>query len=34
MGSGDLFVNKKRVDFLGEQLKLQGWDVLNLKYGS
>jgi len=34
MGSSDLSVNKKRIDFLGDQLRLQGWSVPSLKYGA
>ena len=27
MGSGDLFVNRKRLEYLGKKLKEKGWDV-------
>ena len=33
MGSSDLNVNKKRIEFLGDKLRLQGWIVPNVKYG-
>ncbi len=33
MGSSDLFVNKKRIEFLGDQLRQQGWAVPEVKYG-
>ena len=32
MGSSDLFVNRKRLLFLGSQLKQQGWSVPDPKY--
>mmetsp|Transcript_1883 Transcript_1883/g.3365 ORF Transcript_1883/g.3365 Transcript_1883/m.3365 type:complete len:249 (-) Transcript_1883:536-1282(-) len=32
MGSGDLFVNRKRLIYLGGMLKEKGWDVPNPKY--
>ena len=32
MGSSDLFVNRKRLLFLGNQLKEQGWSVPDPKY--
>lgn len=32
MGSSDLFVNRKRLLFLGNQLKEQGWSVPYPKY--
>ena len=34
MGSSDLFVNKKRIDFIGDQLRSKGWDVPDVKYGA
>jgi hypothetical protein len=33
MGSSDLFVNKKRIEFLGDKLRQQGWIVPSVKYG-
>ena len=33
MGSSDLFVNKKRLEYLGRRLKEMGWNVPNPKYG-
>ena len=32
MGSSDLFVNRKRLEYLGQKLKLNGWDVPPPKY--
>lgn len=32
MGSSDLFVNRKRLLFLGEKLKERGWDIPDPKY--
>lgn len=32
MGSGDLFVNRKRLQYLGRKLKEQGWSVPDPKY--
>lgn len=32
MGSSDLFVNKKRVEFLGEALRSKGWIIPPVKY--
>lgn len=34
MGSSDLFVNKKRVEYLGSYLKERGWTIPDVKYGS
>lgn len=33
MGSSDLFVNKRRIDYLGDQLRQQGWAIPEVKYG-
>ena len=33
MGSTDLFVNKKRIEFLGSELRKLGWNVPYVKYG-
>ena len=33
MGSTDLFVNKKRIEFLGSELRKLGWNVPDVKYG-
>ena len=32
MGSSDLFVNRKRLEYLGQKLKLNGWNVPPPKY--
>lgn len=32
MGSGDLFVNRKRLEFLGKELRGMGWSVPDPKY--
>jgi len=32
MGSGDLYVNRKRLEYLGKKLKDVGWSVPNPKY--
>ena len=32
MGSSDLFVNRKRLEYLGQELKQNGWDVPPPKY--
>lgn len=32
MGSGDLYVNRKRLEYLGKQLKEQGWGIPTPKY--
>ena len=34
MGSSDLFVNKKRIEYLGNKLLQQGWIVPDVKYGA
>jgi hypothetical protein len=34
MGSSDLNVNKKRIEYLGEKLRQQGWIVPNVRYGA
>lgn len=34
MGSSDLFVNKKRIEYLGDKLRQQGWIVPDVKYGA
>lgn len=34
MGSSDLFVNKKRIDYIGDQLRSKGWAVPDVKYGA
>ncbi len=34
MGSSDLFVNKKRIEFLGKELEKLGWGVPSVKYGA
>ncbi len=33
MGASDLFVNKRRIEFLGIQLREKGWAVPDVKYG-
>ena len=33
MGSSDLFVNKKRLEYLGASLQQKGWSVPKIKYG-
>lgn len=33
MGSTDMFVNKKRIDFLGDELRRKGWEVPSIQYG-
>mmetsp|Transcript_33620 Transcript_33620/g.41179 ORF Transcript_33620/g.41179 Transcript_33620/m.41179 type:complete len:207 (+) Transcript_33620:40-660(+) len=33
MGSSDLGVNKKRIDFLGDGLRRRGWNVPEVNYG-
>ena len=32
MGSSDLFVNKKRVEYLGNSLRSKGWDIPAVSY--
>ena len=32
MGSSDLFVNRKRLEYLGKELKMKGWGVPDPKY--
>lgn len=34
MGSSDLFVNKKRIEYLGNELMKLGWDIPDVRYGS
>ena len=34
MGSSDFNVNKKRIEYLGEKLRQQGWIVPNVRYGA
>ena len=34
MGSSDLFVNKKRIEYLGDKLRQQGWIIPDVKYGA
>lgn len=34
MGSSDLNVNKKRIEYLGEKLRQQGWIIPNVRYGA
>ena len=33
MGSSDFFVNKKRVEYLGNGLRQRGWVIPEVKYG-